>query len=153
MPPLFCDPPSFFLGPPQKKNWGLPKPSGPASLGQEPGRLWRSIASGPQEAWELLQRVPLLWRLAVILCLAFAGVTGGEGRKAAGGSKLNDRRGKPHIGVLFGCFARMAIPGLPGLIIYQGNPSISPKRTPVVTQVLVPMFPLTGATHFGIPVF
>ena len=39
------------------------------------------------------------------------------------------------IGVLFGGFGKkwMAIPGLPGgLIIYQGYPSISPKRTPMV---------------------
>ena len=36
-----------------------------------------------------------------------------------------------NIGVLFGCFAsKLDGPGLPGgLIIYQGNPSISPKRT------------------------
>ena len=36
------------------------------------------------------------------------------------------------IGVLFGCFGRKVEPGLPGgLIIYQGNPSISPRRTPM----------------------
>ena len=29
-----------------------------------------------------------------------------------------------------------AIPGLPGgLIIYQGNPSISPKRTPMIVRL------------------
>ena len=41
-----------------------------------------------------------------------------------------------HIGVLVGCFGRKigcAIPVLPGgLIIYQGYPSISSKRTPMV---------------------
>ena len=37
------------------------------------------------------------------------------------------------IGVLFGCFGRKIDgPGLPGVIIYQGNPSISPKRTPML---------------------
>ena len=39
------------------------------------------------------------------------------------------------IGVLFGCFGTnrwVSIPGSPGgLIIYQGNPSICPKRTPM----------------------
>ena len=40
------------------------------------------------------------------------------------------------MGVHFGCFDRkiawVSIPGLPGgLIIHQGNPSISPKRTPM----------------------
>ena len=44
------------------------------------------------------------------------------------------------IGVLFGCFGRKkqrAIPGLPGLIIHQGYPSIS-RRTPMVrVQVLI----------------
>ena len=37
------------------------------------------------------------------------------------------------IGVLFGCFGgQIDGPGLPGgFIIYQGNPSISPNRTPM----------------------
>ena len=42
------------------------------------------------------------------------------------------------VGVLFGCFGRKngwRFPGLPGgLIIHQGNPSISPKRTPIVSS-------------------
>ena len=59
------------------------------------------------------------------------------------------------LGVLFGCFSRkidghrcpfwlfcwkkrwVSIPGLPvGLIMYQGNPSISPERTPLGTRFL-----------------
>ena len=45
---------------------------------------------------------------------------------------------KHHIGVLFCCFGRKIDgPGLPGgLIIYQGNPSISPKRTPMVKHLV-----------------
>ena len=37
------------------------------------------------------------------------------------------------IGVRFGCFGRQI--GGPGLIIYQGYPSISPKRTPMGIRV------------------
>ena len=42
-----------------------------------------------------------------------------------------------YIGVLFGCFAgKIAIPGLPGgSIIYQGSPSISAKRIPMMLYV------------------
>ena len=45
-------------------------------------------------------------------------------------------QGTPSIGVLLSCFARTIDgPGLPGgLIIYQGNPSISPKRTPMTPR-------------------
>ena len=50
-----------------------------------------------------------------------------------------------HIGVLFGCVdrknSRVSIPGIPGgLIIYQGNPSICPKRTPVLIPGISPPF-------------
>ena len=42
------------------------------------------------------------------------------------------------IGVLFGCFAgKINGPGVPGsLIIYQRNPSMSPKRTPMLIHVV-----------------
>ena len=51
------------------------------------------------------------------------------------------------IGVLFGCFGRKIDgPRLPGgLIIYQGHPSISPKRTPMFVgccEKFGPMGPL-----------
>ncbi|CAJ1345434.1 unnamed protein product [Effrenium voratum] len=60
---------------------GLLPETAPCQKPQNGLQLWgllqdSSAIGAHEEAWELLQRVPLLWRLAVILCLAFAGVTG-----------------------------------------------------------------------------
>ena len=50
---------------------------------------------------------------------------------------LNTKNSGSDIGVLFGCFGRKIDgPSLAGgLIIYQGNPSISSKRTPMGSQL------------------
>ena len=63
-------------------------------------------------------------------------------------------KGSNFIGVFFGCVGRKIDgPGLPGgLIIYQGNPSICPKRTPIVPMASpgsAPLAPKSSAPSGG----